>query len=164
MERSGTLTLRDYVKVVRRRRALIAAVAIVFAAVAFALAARQDTVYQASTQLAVRDLSQSYALLGQSSNAALPPAQLAAQTAETLTREAITSRVIKRLKLRDTTPRSLPDDLAAHVDPRTNLVVLEARAPTAKRAARVADAVIRSARERTERRPPTDRATDGRDG
>lgn len=134
----GVVTLADFLTVVRERRLIVFGVTVLFAAVALALAARQDTVYETASSLSVRDLSQDYALIGRNSALQVAPAQLAAQQAEAITRRDVALRVARRLG--GATPDELQKQVVTQVDTRTNLIQLVARDGDARRAAQIANA------------------------
>src|SRR6478735_5375476 len=61
MNRAGTVTLRDYVAVLKQQWWIILGCAAIFAGVAYYLSSKEEDTYQAAARLVVHDLSQSYA-------------------------------------------------------------------------------------------------------
>jgi capsular exopolysaccharide synthesis family protein len=135
--------LRDYLRVVRQQRAVIVALGVLFAAVAFAMAAREEPVYETSTDLAVRDVTQGFSLLGEQPAAAQPPERLAALTAQAVTSREVVDDAARQL--RDRYSRSeLRGRVEARVEAATNLVDVRATGETPRMAARIANAFARA--------------------
>ena len=133
--------LRDYVRVLRQQRLLILAVAVLFAGVAYALASRQDDSYAARTDLGVRDITQTFSLLGEQPTAALPPERLAAVVAKDVTSFEVALAVMKREGVgRGMSVGQLRSAVSAAVDPATNLVQITAQDGDPRTAARIANA------------------------
>jgi Mrp family chromosome partitioning ATPase len=95
---SRYLTLRDYLRVLRRYRMLIAVIAIVGAVAGLADALSQTAVYQATAEVAFQDPTQALGLVGLASSSAQAPAQLAAVNADTATAPNVMATVRRRLK------------------------------------------------------------------
>lgn len=96
------VTLRDYLRVLRRYRVAIVAIAIIGAVAGAVDAKRQTPVYDATATVQFQDPAQNLSLVGLASSFDEQPAQVAATNAETLTRPQIMDRV--RRLLRTSTP------------------------------------------------------------
>src|SRR5690348_2009112 len=79
------VTLRDYIRVLRRYRLMIVALAIVGAAAGYLAASRQTPVYSATAQVSFQDPSQDLSIAGIGSNASQTPGQVASINAQTAT-------------------------------------------------------------------------------
>lgn len=142
--------LRDYLQVVRRNRVLIVLLGLLFAGTAYALAARETELYATSTDLAVRDVSQTLSLLGQQNPVAEPPERLAAVVAQDATSIEVATEVAKQLGGRYSAG-DLQDKVRARVESSTNLVDIEATDEDPVMSARIANAFAREvARQRRE--------------
>lgn len=101
IERSGRyVTLRDYLRVLRRYRWAILALAIIGAAAGYGYAKQQQTVYQASATISFQDPGSELALVGYGSNSQENAADVAQQNAITLTRPQILQATERRLGLK----------------------------------------------------------------
>ena len=110
------VTLRDYLRVLRRYRLMIAALAILGAVAGYVAATRQTPLYSATAQISFQDPSQDLSIAGIGSNASQTPGEVASINAATAT----TPRVMATAKRRLRTPLSV-DDLAAEIT--TNVAV-----------------------------------------
>lgn len=141
-------TLSDYLRVVRRRRLLIAVVTLLCFGAALANALVKDDVYVAETRIQFRDPLADLDLVGISGETIpeLAPNQRSALNAELVTRPQVTRAVARELD----TPVSasgLRSAVSARVSPQTNLVILEASWGNARFAAELANAYADAARE-----------------
>jgi succinoglycan biosynthesis transport protein ExoP len=136
---SDNLTLRDFSRTLRRRRAFLILLTVLGAAVALALALAQPKSYSAQASVAVSDLSQSYAAVGVPIAQAQTPQQLAAGAAQTTTTSPVAARVKRALGSPLGTGRLL-SKVSASVDPASNFVVVQASDTTGKGAASLANA------------------------
>jgi tyrosine-protein kinase len=140
-------TLSDYLRVLRRRRVMIAAIALVSMGLALANALTKDPVYVASAQIQFRDPLADLNIVGISGEniPELAPNQRSALNAQLVTRSEVTRRVVQKL---DTTVSGsgLRGAISATVDPQTNLVNLKASWGEAKFAAALANAYAEAAR------------------
>lgn len=140
-------TLGDYLHVLRRRRVLIALITLGFFAVALASSLTQSATYTAQSKLQFRDPLADLSILGPGGDRLpeLAAAQRSALNAELLTRPEVTREVIEQL---DTTlsASGLLSAVDTRVDPRTNLVVVEATWDDAQFAADVSNAFANAAR------------------
>jgi Mrp family chromosome partitioning ATPase len=91
------VTLRDYLAVVRRNWIAIVLIAAVGAGAGLADAKRQTPEYQATAAISFEDPAQDLPLVGLGTSFVQTPAELAATSAETLTRSDIMSRVRRNL-------------------------------------------------------------------
>jgi Mrp family chromosome partitioning ATPase len=91
------LTLRDYLRVLRRYRIAIALIAVIGAAAGYLDAKRQTPVYEATAFVGFQDPTQDLQLVGLGGNSFESPAQLAAESSETLTRRDIMEQVKRML-------------------------------------------------------------------
>jgi Mrp family chromosome partitioning ATPase/LPS O-antigen subunit length determinant protein (WzzB/FepE family) len=95
------VTLRDYLRVLRRYAIPIILIAAIGAAAGLVDAKRQTPVYEATASVSFTDPAQDLSLVGLQSGLVQAPLQLAAQSAETLTRPQIMSRVKANLRTRE---------------------------------------------------------------
>ncbi|MBA2525295.1 MAG: hypothetical protein H0V18_05850 [Pyrinomonadaceae bacterium] len=139
------VTLRDYLRVLRRHRWLILLVTLVFAGAAVAYSLRQPTIYEAEASIAFQDPAQALDVLGTPVSATSTPEVRAAEGAVTVLQPAVLKRVIKSLDL-DTTVASLKGRLTTLAEAQTNFVVIQAEGSSAEAAASLANEVARQAR------------------
>lgn len=143
-EAPSPVSLSERLKIVRRHLWLVMGIACVVAVVVLVFSLAQPPSYEAQTSVQFRDETRDLALLGGLAQPADQPAQLAAASAGTVTRPQLLTQVKKDLKTSWTVDR-LRNATTATPDPRSNLVILNARADTAPFAARLANAVARRA-------------------
>lgn len=130
-------TLRDYLRVLRTYRVMIAALALIGGGVALFLSLRQDSVYQATASVDFKDPTSEFSIFGLSPNPSSQPAtQQAAADAKTILRPQVLAKGRRRLGV-DT----LNATVSTAVDPSSSLVNVNAQADDPQRAARVANAV-----------------------
>jgi capsular exopolysaccharide synthesis family protein len=150
MNRVGSVTLRDYVAVLKQQWWIILGCTAIFAGVAYAVSSSEDSTYRATARLVVHDLSQSYALTGSSNVQFLPIAQLAAQEAEAAVTPAAAAKAAQQLGERNADV--LRNATSSSVDINTSTIRLESEAPTgaqaATRANAFADVAVSTAEER----------------
>lgn len=133
------MTLRDYLRVLRRYRIMIALVAVIGAGAGLARVVRQKPMYQASAEVAFQDPNQAPSLVGFGSSTAKTPAQVASLNAETVTGRAVMSQVKRQLK----TPRSvqaLTGAISTQVDTQSGLLQIIATGSSPGSAAQLANA------------------------
>ena len=136
---SDTLTLQDYLAIMRRRKWIVLLPILVVPAVAYVLAARQTPLYESSADVWLNRLNLAAALTGTEDPAAKGDPERLVQTQRVLAREPeVMQLVIQRLGLRHTTAQELL--AASSVDERTGADVLTftVRAATAVRAETIA--------------------------
>lgn len=92
------VTLRDYLRVLRRYAIPIILVGAIGAAAGLADAKRQTPVYEATTSVSFQDPAQDVTLVGLQAGLVQTPLELASQNAETLTRPQIMSAVKRNLR------------------------------------------------------------------
>src|SRR5689334_9754846 len=138
MNRAGSVSLRDYVAVLKQQWWIIVGFTAIFAAVAYLVSTQQQDKYRASAKLLVHDLSQSYALTGTANVQFLPLSQLAAQQAEAAVTPDAARQVAQTLGERD--PGALRTSTDAQVDINTSSIRLESEAHTGAQAAARANA------------------------
>ncbi len=119
-------TLRDYLALLRRQRLVIVLVAVVFAAAGLAVSVAQSRTYEAQASVSFRDLSQDLRILGVNTIPGLAPDQLAAISAQQVTRPAVASRVKKQLGRPSPSASELRGAITARVAAVTNLVLVQA--------------------------------------
>jgi len=136
-------SIRDYLRVLRGHRTLIAVITLVAAGAALAYSLAKAPTYAARASLNFKDESQDLSLSGVPAPAS-DPAKLAAAGAQTVTRPAVIARARKNLGMREPVGE-LQNAVSASVDPASNLVVVEASWGSAASAARLANAVAREA-------------------
>ena len=134
------VTLRDYLRVVRRNRWLILAIVVAFTGVAMAISLTQTERYEASAALSFRDIGSDLNLLGTSTPPQSSPEQRAAATAQLIGRPEIARRVRRRLGGK-VSAAQVGGDVSAQVGGVSNLVNVVARSSDPRFAARLANAV-----------------------
>ena len=141
-------SLGDYLRVVRRRRLLIALVTLAVFAAALGRSLAQDEIYVAEAQIQFRDPLADLDLVGIGGETVpeLAPNQRAAANAELVTRPEVTRRVRDRLDT-SLSLAALQGAIDARVSPQTNLVILEASWGDAEFVAELANGYAVAARE-----------------
>jgi capsular exopolysaccharide synthesis family protein len=135
-------SLTDYLRVVRRRRILIAVITIAFGVAAFAISETRPTTYEAEAQMSFGDPFQSLSIVsGRTSSPAETPAVRAANAADLVTSPEVERRVGKDLK---NPPAGCSIDASVLVD--TNNVAVDGTCRTAKDAALYANAYAKATR------------------
>lgn len=133
------VTLRDYLRVLRRYAIPIILIAAIGAGAGLANAKRQSPLYTATASVAFQDPAQDLSLVGLSSGLVQAPGALASQAAETLTRPQIMTRVKANLHTKESIG-SLASGVSAAVTP-AGLLEVAATVSTPKFAARLANSV-----------------------
>lgn len=138
-EQSPYPSVLDYVRVLRAHRRLIIVVTLGAALAALAYSVAQKPEYTTTASLSLRDESQDLALLG-SANAPTLPDVLAAEHASTTRRPEVLNAVASVLHLQ---PKQVQDEIDVSVEPRTNFVLVAARASKAALASQLANEVVK---------------------
>ncbi len=142
MTEHNETTLADYLAVLRRRRLLVAVVALVCAAAAFVASALQTPEYQATSSLTVRDVSQDPTLSGNGFGAGQTQLQIASVHAPQVTRNSVVDAV--RADVGGSPDlNTLRDRVDIEIDPNSFLVKITAHARHADDAAALANAFAR---------------------
>lgn len=136
------LTLRDYLRVLREHRLLIGIITALATGLALATSLAEEPTYTAKASLSFQDQSQDLGLIGVTVASNPTPEKLAEANARTIMRADVVRRVKESL---DTTmsTEDLRRALSAEVEPKSNLVVLEARAREGSFAARLVNEFAR---------------------
>lgn len=134
------VTLRDYLRVLRRNWLLVALATAVLAGAGLAYSLRQDTVYETEASILFTEPTQALDVLGTSVTPTQTPEERAAEGAIAVTRPEVLARVRKRLDL-GVPVDTLQGRVTALAEARTNFVVIQARAPSAPGAADLANEV-----------------------
>src|SRR5687767_4066095 len=117
-------TLSDYLRVIRRRWILIVVVTLGCGAAALAASLSQAPRYEASVQMAFRDIAADISLISGTATAPdITAGARAATNAELVTRPQVTDRVKKKLDT-DLSSSELADSISTRVGLQTNLVIL----------------------------------------
>ena len=119
------MTLRDYLRVLRRHWIMIVLIGVVGAAAGFATVARQKPVYRASAEVAFQEPTQAPSLVGLGSTTTLTPSQIAAAAADTVTGRAVITQVKHQLKTADSVT-ALTGAIASQVSPQSGLLTITA--------------------------------------
>lgn len=140
-------SVQDYLRVIRRRKILIAAVVAVFIGAAVATSATKDEIYEAQSSVNIRDVFTDLRFIpgGGNSLPELGPAQRAALSAEQITGPEVGS-VAKRLLDSDMSVAALLARVDTQVGIQTNLVSITASAPDGTQAAATANAFAEAAK------------------
>jgi capsular exopolysaccharide synthesis family protein len=138
------VTFRDYLRVVRERRVLVVVFVVLFTAGAVGYSVQQDPVY--STDASVEFRGDQDTIFNRSTSQGQTPEQRAAINAQTITRTEVAERAKEILKAKAPIA-ALQRGVRARAEARTNLVVVEGRAVTAKGAASLANAFSQAAKE-----------------
>ena len=132
-------TLYDYLRVLRRRWLLIVATTIGCGAAALAFSLSQEPKYEASVQVAFRDIAADISLIsGAAPSPDITAGARAATNAELVTRPEVTNRVQKKLDT-DLSREELANSISTRVGLQTNLVILTAEADDGQLAADIAN-------------------------
>jgi Mrp family chromosome partitioning ATPase/capsular polysaccharide biosynthesis protein len=120
-------TVGDYLRVMRRRKLLIALIVVGSIGLALAVSFSQKTEYTADAQVSFRDPLQDLVLIGQGGQVFpdVSPFQRATIQAELLTRPKI-ARLVREDLDTDLDAETLADAVVTEVDPQTNLVNVQA--------------------------------------
>jgi capsular exopolysaccharide synthesis family protein len=141
-DRARYTSLTDYLRVVRRRRVLIAAIIVAFGVAASAYSETQGTRYEAESQLSFGDPFQDLVVVtGRTATPAESPTVRAANATELVTSPPVQRAAAKRL---NGLPTGCSIDASVLVD--TGNVAVEATCPSAADAALVANAYASAAR------------------
>jgi Mrp family chromosome partitioning ATPase len=132
-------TLRDYLRVVRERWWVILIVTALFGGAAVAYSLSQQPTYQAETSLRFVDTAADADLVGATAIPSSTPEQLAAQSAEAITRPGVLADVRHRLHTK-TKVDDLQKQVEAQPEALTNFVVIRAKSPNPRAAAKLANA------------------------
>lgn len=140
-------SLQDYLRVLRRRKLLIALAIVVSLGVALALTATKEQRYEAVASVLVRDLSQdlTYLSRGGSSRLELPPNIRSAVSADQVLSPRVARVAAKQLD-GDVTPQAMLARVSTRVEVTTNLVQIVGAGPSAPGAAATANAFAIAAR------------------
>lgn len=137
--RSGRyVTLRDYVRVVRRYRWAILALAIIGAAAGYGSAKREQTIFTAGATIAFQDPGSELALVGYGSNSTETAADVAQQYATTLTSPAILQATERNLHF--TVHRAVIAGALSGQSSGADLLLVDASSPHPVAAKRIANA------------------------
>lgn len=134
------VTLRDYLRVLRRYWKLIALIALIGAIAGLANALRQTPVYEATAQVGFQDPTQDLSLVGLGGNPAQTPGQLATVGAGTASTPPVLNAVQHRLH----SPYSVAElagSISTQVDATSGLLLITAQSKTPGFAAGLANAV-----------------------
>ncbi|MEJ7784171.1 MAG: Wzz/FepE/Etk N-terminal domain-containing protein [Solirubrobacteraceae bacterium] len=132
-------TLRDYLRVVREQRVLIVLVVLVFVGAAIGLSLRADEVYEARASLSFRSPNDDLSLIGAPVGVSQTAEERAATGAEAIA--TFDNAQLAGLRLAPPLqPEALLSKITLQAEARTNFVVVQSRAGTAKRAAQIANA------------------------
>jgi Mrp family chromosome partitioning ATPase len=134
------VSLRDYLRVLRRYRLMILALAIVGAAAGYLAASRQTPSYTATAQVSFQDPSQDLSIAGIGSNASQTPAQLSSINADTATAPSVMAAAQRRLHTPLST-QDLANEVSAQVAVPSGLLDISATDTDPNLAYRIANAV-----------------------
>lgn len=144
MNNANQGTLRDYLRVLRRSRWVIAAVTLLFAGVPAALALSQEPTFDATARVTFQEGNRSNAEAGLAAVQTLTAAQLAAEGASTILTNDVLQRAVRQLPTRLTIAQAR-SMVATSVDPSSALVAVQATAGDGRLAAALANAVASGA-------------------
>lgn len=136
-------TLRDYLKILRRQRVLMLGCIALCLGLAVVYSARQDERYKAEASLAFREPTQDVELIGVPAGRFNTPEQRAAVGTEQANRRDVLEHARRELGIA-TRAEDLDEQVEARAEVRTNLVIVEAEAGTARDAALLANGVAQS--------------------
>jgi polysaccharide biosynthesis transport protein len=134
------VTLRDYLRVLRRYRIMIVLITVLGAVAGYVAAARENPVYEATSQVAFQDPTQNLSLVGFGSGTSQSPAQLAEVNAEVATHSALIAGVKKKIRS-DRPVSDLSSSVSTLVSPTSGLLGITAKGPTGPEAAALANGV-----------------------
>jgi capsular exopolysaccharide synthesis family protein len=116
-------SLRDYLRVLRERWALILLSTLLVGAAAFAYTATQEKTYEARSTLSPRERAADIGLIGSSGAPPASPQSLTAELAAKAERDTIAKRVEKALKT-DLSADQIAGKVTSSIEPQTNLVLI----------------------------------------
>jgi tyrosine-protein kinase len=146
------VTLKDYVRVIRANRVLIAVIVLAFTTATYLYFDRQTPTYVAEAALAFKDPLRDLELIGATPpNPAQTDEQRAAINAELVTDLPVAKRVRRALDS-NLSAAQLQSMVSAATESKTNLVVVVGRSSDPELAARVANEFARQARAAAQRR------------
>ncbi len=132
-------TMADYLRMLRQRRLLIAVTVLTCAAAALGVSLLQRPSYSAEASVSVRDPNQDVSLLGGAGTSINTPEQIAAAHVPQVTRPLVVQRVQAELR-GSFTVSQLSQSVDVHVDPSSDLVLIDSHAQRAADAAAIANA------------------------
>lgn len=141
-------TLGDYLRVIRERWKLIAAITLMLGIAALAYSVSQDKIYAAESTLSPRSRSADIGLIGSTTGPAASPTVLTAELAAIAERDSIANRVRRSLDT-SLTAGQIGAAVTSSIDPQTNLVQLTARWQDPKLAAELANEYARQVQRET---------------
>lgn len=143
-EKPRYASLRDYLQVIRAQWLIIVSITAVAGGVAYFVAQRQESRYEATATIAFQDVSQQLSLLGASVSPNVPPEQQPAARAQTINEPAVARRVKRALKS-PLAAATIQGAIVTSVDPRSFLVHVTAAWGDPSFAARLANEFARQA-------------------
>lgn len=138
-------SLRDYVRVLRRHRALILLITVAFGAGALIWSLAQSDKYRATASLSFRDPLADLRVIGPDVPPEDSPPIRAAASAELITRPEVARRAARILDRDPAEGRALAARVSAQVAPQTNFVLVTAEADSGPEAAAITNAFARAA-------------------
>jgi polysaccharide biosynthesis transport protein len=134
------VTLRDYLRVLRRYWILIGVIALVGALAGLVNALRQTPAYEATAQVSFQDPTQNLSIVGLGSTPVQTPAELAAVGADTATTPGVLSSA-QRLLHSSYSAHQLQSAISTTVDSGSGLLLITADATSPSAAAQLSNAV-----------------------
>jgi Mrp family chromosome partitioning ATPase len=133
------LTLRDYVRVIRRHWIMIVVLALAGAGAGLATSIHKRAVYTATSEVALQDPTAQLSVVGLGSPPPQTPAALAATNAETLTGRAVMNQVRHQLKTK-LSADALAGSISAQVSQQSGLLQISASGSSPASASALANA------------------------
>ncbi|HYZ27816.1 MAG TPA: Wzz/FepE/Etk N-terminal domain-containing protein [Thermoleophilaceae bacterium] len=137
-DRPRYATVRDYVRVLRQQRLLIAIVAFLFASTTFAISNNRAKTYTAEAAMQFSEPTQAYDLIGQPIGSRQTPDQLAAAGAELVKQQRVARAVRRALKLK-VSSSALLALVSAQPEARTDFVIVSAHSESPEFSAQLAN-------------------------
>jgi Mrp family chromosome partitioning ATPase/capsular polysaccharide biosynthesis protein len=141
-------TARDLLAPLRAHRVLIVVIVALAVGASIAYSATRTRVYQADAEVSYQDETYDLGLVGLSAPATQTSDQVAAAGAQTILQPAVAAHA-RRILRSPLAPSALLGAVTATVQPNSNLVVIQASAPTAQGAQKLANAFAQQGAEAT---------------
>jgi capsular exopolysaccharide synthesis family protein len=140
------VTVRDYLQVAREHRVLIVLITLVFAGASLAVSLNQNASYQAEASLQFQDATVNPGVVGALVPNDATPDQRAAVNANRIRQQPVAQEAARILGVGPASANALLTHIDSRPESKTNLVIIDATAPTGRAAARLANAFAQAER------------------
>ncbi len=145
--------MEDFQRLFARYRVILTIALVIGALVALALALTKGTTYTATASVSFADITQIEGSFGATATSTVLPAQIAAASERSVTTDPVLNQALALLP-GEGPLSTFRDNVSASIDPASDLVLVTGQAPSAERAAKIANTVatITAAQSNTETR------------